>query len=235
MHPLRLQDAAHATTARKTSEERLLPMNAVKWAIASLAFTASLFSQAPTNGLSVYLPLNGTSTDLSGTGKQITAQGMTFASGPNSTINQSAYFNGASSKIDFAPALNGTAEITVSFWAKNQAQTGIGSIFVDFDDAAGNDVQIRAQDEALFVQSTKNGGNLIWTSPTKVLAVAEGWKHIIWVMGATQSSIFVNGSLYATIPARASNVGYNRYSNIGYTHTLNPYDFFKGYLASFRI
>jgi len=210
-------------------------MNAVKWAIVCLAFTASLFSQAPTNGLSVYLPLNGTSTDLSGTGKQITAQGMTFASGPNSTINQSAYFDGASSKIDFAPALSGTAEITVSFWAKNQAQTGIGSIFVDFDDAAGNDVQIRAQDEALFVQSTKNGGNLIWTSPTKVLAVSEGWKHIIWVMGATQSSIFVNGSLYATIPARASNVGYKRYSNIGYTHTLNPYDFFKGYLASFRI
>jgi len=75
MHPLRLQDAAHATTARKTSEERLLPMNAVKWAIASLAFTASLFSQAPTNGLS------------------------------------------------FAPTLIGTAEITVSFWAKNPGPT----------------------------------------------------------------------------------------------------------------
>jgi hypothetical protein len=98
-------------------------MNAVKWAIVCLAFTGSLFSQAPTNGLSVYLPLNGTSTDLSGTGKQITAQGMTFASGPNSAINQSAYFNGASSKIDFAPALNGTAEITVSFWAKNPGPT----------------------------------------------------------------------------------------------------------------
>ena len=123
MHPLRLQDAAHATTARKTSQERLLPMNAVKWAIVCLAFTGSLFSQAPTNGLSVYLPLNGTSTDLSGTGKQLTAQGMTFASGPNSAINQSAYFNGASSKIDFAPALNGTAEITVSFWAKNPGPT----------------------------------------------------------------------------------------------------------------
>ena len=77
-------------------------MNAVKWVIACLAFTASLFSQAPTNGLSVYLPLNGTSTDLSGTGKQITTQGMTFASGPNwepwpHTVGQSRSIP----KIDF--------------------------------------------------------------------------------------------------------------------------------------
>lgn len=42
-------------------------MNAVKWAIACLAFTASLFSQAPTNSLVAHFKLDGGLRDETGT------------------------------------------------------------------------------------------------------------------------------------------------------------------------
>lgn len=192
-------------------------------------------AQAPTGGLALYLPFQNSVLDSGLSQKSMTAQGISFGAGPNYVFPRAAYFDGRTSKLDFSPALSSSSEITVAMWVKNEAVNGVGTLLVDFDDAAGNDVQIRSENEGLFVQSTKNGGNLSWISRTKVLSVAEGWKYIVWVMGASQSKIYINGALYEAISARASNVGYKRYSNIGYTHTLSPYDFFKGYIAGLRV
>jgi hypothetical protein len=71
--------------------------------IAISTIATSVMAQVPTSGLALYLPFSGTSVDSSGTGKQITAQGITFGTGPNSILTQAAYFNGTSSRIDFAP------------------------------------------------------------------------------------------------------------------------------------
>jgi hypothetical protein len=185
------------------------------------------------NGLLLFLPFSGSSQDISSSERAITQTAVSVGSGPAGTGAGATAFDGASIRIDFSPNLPDLTVMTFSVWLKTTRATGSGVIFLDWDDAASNDLAISLEGKQLALGTTKNGSTLNWTSP-EIFDLGV-WKHIIWVMGATQSKVYIDGVLYQTINGTASNVGYKLRSNIGYSAYGGGQQFFQGSMSSLRI
>ncbi|MCX6837318.1 MAG: SUMF1/EgtB/PvdO family nonheme iron enzyme, partial [Verrucomicrobia bacterium] len=184
--------------------------------------------------LLLFLPFAGNTTDFSTSARTITQSNVGVGDSPAGTPSGSATFNGSSSRMDFSPDLPDLTEMTVSCWIKTTGASGSRFIFADWDDADGNDLSVSLDGLKLVVGTTKNGSTIgYWTSPD--VFVADSWKHLIWVMGATQSKIFIDGVLYQTINGTASNSGYKLNSNIGYSAYGGGQQFLSGGLTAFRI
>jgi len=190
----------------------------------------------PTTGLALFLPFSDQTTDASPARRTITASNVTFGPGPNSTLSRAAYFDGQLSRLDFSPNLASTNELTLSLWIRNTREgPGLGHVFVDWDDAAGNDTGLFVYDSRVVLFANKNGANLGWTSPDQVLRPGAGWRHLIWVMTPTFSILYLDGNLYAQVPQSGSNTGFKLRSNVGYFNYAGGKDYFQGFLSNFRI
>ena len=183
--------------------------------------------------LLLFLPFAGNTTDLSPSARTVTQSNVTSGVSPLGTVAGSASFNGTSSRIDFSPNLPDLTGMTFSTWLRPTKTSGNQSIFADWDDAASNDVSVALVDDKIFVQSTKNGASLSWTSPP--LVQAGQWMHLTFVMGATRSLVLVNGQVIATLDTPANNVGYKLRSNIGYFDYGSGEYFFSGNFSALRI
>ena len=204
--------------------------------VSSNAASLSLNTTQPSglwNGLLLFLPFSGSSQDISTSARTITQNNVGAASGPSGTVAGAMAFDGTSSLIDFSPNLPDLTDMTLSVWIKTMRTTGSGIIFLDWDDADSNDLGISLEGKQLALGTTKNGSTLNWSSPD--IFEPGVWNHVIWVMGATQSKVYLNGVLYQTINGTASNVGYKLRSNVGYSAYGGGQQFFLGSMSSLRI
>ena len=183
--------------------------------------------------LLLFLPFAGNTTDLSASARTVTQSNVTSGVSPLGTVAGSASFNGTSSRMDFSPNLPDLTGMTFSTWVRPTTTIGSQSLFADWDDAASNDVSVSLIGDKIFVQSTKNGANLSWTSES--IVQAGEWMHLIWVMGPTRSLVLVNGQVIATLDTNANNVGFKLRSNIGYFNYGAGEYFFSGNLSALRI
>ena len=198
--------------------------------------TVSLHASLPTdlwNGLLLFLPFSGNNLDVSASARTISQSGVAVSDGPHGGVAGAAAFNGTTARLDFSPNLPDLTSMTVSFWMKNASPVGYRSIFIDWDDAASNDLGISLNDQTFSVFANKNGQVLSWTSGNVIQANV--WNHIMWVMAPTVSKVYLNGQLVATVNSPANNVGYKLRSNIGYFDYAGGKDFFQGSLSAFRI
>lgn len=198
--------------------------------------TVSLHASSPTdlwNGLLLFLPFAGNNEDVSASGRTITESGVAVSNGPHGGVAGAAAFDGATSRLDFSPNLPDLTSMTVSFWMNNASPVGYRSLFIDWDDAASNDLGISLNDQTFSVFANKNGASLSWTSGNVIQPNV--WNHIMWVMAPTVSKVYLNGQLVATVNSPANNVGFKLRSNIGYFNFAGGKDFFEGSLSAFRI
>jgi hypothetical protein len=96
-------------------------MNAVKWASAYLAFTASLFSQASTNDLIGRYPLDGDGRDLSPAANTLVTYNVQATSDRNGNPSGAVYLNGSTSwmvSTNNVP-ISGSNPRTMSVWIKS--------------------------------------------------------------------------------------------------------------------
>jgi hypothetical protein len=196
----------------------------------------SLNTSSPTNlwdSLLLFLPFAGTTTDFSLSARTINQSNVGVGLAPGGGVAGAANFNGTSSRIDFTPNLPDLTHMSFSIWLKSTRAVGVGHIFVDWDDAASNDVAVILLDKKIGISSTKNGSTLSWLSGD--LIEPEEWYHLVWVMEPTQSKIYLNGTLLQTLAQTGSNVGYKLRSNIGYFNYEGGKEFFQGLMSSLRI
>jgi hypothetical protein len=183
--------------------------------------------------LLLFLPFAGSNTDLSASARAITQSNVGFGESPAGTPAGSAAFNGTSSRMDFAPNLPNLAEMTFSAWIRPSRVNTYQAIFVDWDDAAGNDVGIVLNNNKFNIVSSKNGSSLNWTSAFNV--EQDKWIHLTCSMASGKTIILIDGILVADINQTSSNSGYKLRSNIGYFKYYGGKDYFSGNLAALRI
>ncbi len=126
----------------------------------------SLNTISPTNlwdSLLLFLPFAGTSTDFSLSARTINQSNVGVGLAPGGGVAGAANFNGTSSRIDFTPNLPDLTHMSFSVWLKSTRAVGVGHIFVDWDDAASNDVAVTLLDKKIGVSSTKK-----WKHPELV-------------------------------------------------------------------
>lgn len=203
---------------------------------ASNAANLSLNTTQPSglwNGLLLFLPFSGSTQDISASARTTTQNDVGVAPGPSGTVAGAAAFNGTSSRIDFSPNLPDLTHMTLSLWFKSTTDQGTRHIFVDWDDAASNDVGVVLTGRRMNIYANKNGTSLSWSS--EEIFLANEWHHFVWVMEPTVSKAYIDGVLAATIPQAANNIGYKLRSNIGYWNYGAGQDFFQGAMSALRI
>jgi hypothetical protein len=153
---------------------------------------------------------------------------------PLGTVAGSASFNGTNSRMDFSPDLPDLTEMTFTTFFRSSSITGGEKvIFADWDNALGNDLDIKQIDDKIRFLTTKGGTTFIWHSDA--ILQPSKWTHFIWVMSSGRQKIFIDGIMVADLAQPANNVGYKLYSNIGYHSYGSGQQFFSGDLSSLRI
>ena len=105
-----------------------MTLHTAKWAIAGLALTVSLFSQAPTTsppdlttGLVGRYPLDGDGRDLSSSGNNLVLNGVQPTPDRNGNANGAVYLNGTNAWMVTSSdvPISGAQPRTISVWIKS--------------------------------------------------------------------------------------------------------------------
>jgi formylglycine-generating enzyme len=184
--------------------------------------------------LLLFLPFAGNTTDLSPSARTVTQSNVTSGVSPLGTVAGSASFNGSSSRMDFSPDLPDLTEMTVSVLFKPADITGGERvIFADWDNALGNDLNVKHVGAEIRVWTSKNGANFSWVSGA-ILEPGK-WVHFMWIMSANRQKMLIDGVQIADLALPANNISHKLYSNIGYESYGSGQQFFSGDLSSLRI
>ena len=222
-------------------------MNAAKWAAACLAFTLSLFSQAPTNSLVAHFKLDGGLRDETGTVTSGVNGGATFGSDRFGRSSAAAYFDGRS-YINFGDVtiLNGATEATWSFWIRTtQRAPQSGYVSVLRKDRAWLPLQ-GAQDipPGTWRSPMYFEGKPDWSGPYygSLPQISDGTWHMFTVIFSAGSlRTYIDGSLiqaistYGTVPTGALQTSTNPFSLGASLDYGSPTDWYIGSLDDLRI
>jgi hypothetical protein len=224
-----------------------MTLHAAKWAIAGLALTVSLFSQAPTNSLVAHFKLDGSLRDETGTVTGGVNGGATFVSDRFGRSSGAAYFDGRS-YINFGNVsiLNGATEATWSFWMRtSQRAPQSGYISVLRKDRAWLPLQ-GAQDipPGTWRSPMYFEGKPEWSGPNygQLPQISDGtWHMFTVVFGAGSLRTFIDGNLiqaistYGTVPSGALQTSTNPFSLGASFDSGSPADCYVGNLDDIRI
>ncbi len=184
-------------------------------------------SQLPINlqqGLIAFYPFCGNANDESGNGNNGIVNGSTLTTDRFGNSNSAYSFDGINNYINRAPLPDMTS-LTISAWVFHTNGHNHSNILCDMNHNWGNDLYMSISDSTIGIMANKNGALLAlasgWggTSPPPQaisnLNLENQWKHIVWVMYSTYSTVYINGVIAGIFNYTGSNVGYHDVTNIG--------------------
>lgn len=191
-----------------------------------------------TNGLMIYFPFDGSTSDASGNGNNGTAFNVSFAANRFGITNTSALFNGVNSRVALTKSLPDSTNFTVSAWVSCRQENGERSIFSDSTGAPGQDLEFRFIDRKLAVVSIKDngGGTPLSREPFGPnFLTSNRWFHVVWVKSETNTSIFADGNLLISESGNfAGNIGFHGGSVGCLDQSGSRNFFFDGFIDDFR-
>ncbi len=159
-----------------------------------------------------YYRLNGTSSDVSGNGRNGTDTAITYGLA-NGKFGQGALFNGTSSKIVLADSdafsfTNGVNDLpfTISLWAKFTSATSLRWLIHKRDNSTNNEWQLATVDGAISFSlwSSANVNSIGTSSGVAVFTSGNTWYNIIATYDASKLNtgllIYVNGAPIPVTP-----------------------------------
>lgn len=121
---------------------------------------------------------------------------------------------------------------TFEAWVYTKTESQYQGIFYDGNSILTDYVELALTGNTIFVVATKGGYNLN-------MGVGGGynflntWHHVAWTVSSTNSQVFVDGNVVATIETGGNNVGYHAaHPTIG---SVGTRDYFNGELDEIRI
>lgn len=148
-----------------------------------------------TSGLVAWWPLNGSATDVSGSGINGTVVGATLTAGKNGTTDGAYSFNGSSTYITM-PTISIPTAVSTSAWvySANFAQSGF---------VVGKNT-VNTQWEIFF-----GGSYLYWrggaadSNTTCSLPANSAWHHVVGSQTGTTTKLYIDGVLCRTATSTA--------------------------------
>lgn len=174
----------------------------------------------------------GTVTDKSENGHEGAVAGAQWV--PNG-ISKGAYaFDGVDDQIDITKHLPDMRTLTLAVWINYEGTQGDGGIFSDYDGAGAHDLFLSLSGASnIFIVADK--GEERWKAYVQAgQDLGKEWHHIVWVMAASQSSVFVDGKLVEKVSGSYSNVGYHN-GHVGLSFDGTGYVRFKGRIDELMI
>ena len=150
----------------------------------------------PTDGLIAWYPFNGNANDGSGNGNNGVVYGATLTTDRLNNSNNAYSFNGSSNYISIpnSTSLQNISAFSLSVWVKINNWYGSGSYFPIIQKS---DQSSQYGIYSVLVQPNSVYGN-IGTKDCKISYsnwVLNSWKHIVFILTNTASSLYVNGNL----------------------------------------
>jgi hypothetical protein len=140
--------------------------------------------------------------------------------------------NGTNAYMSLNNPLPDMTNFTVEAWVYTKTEGQYQGIFYDGASILTEYVELALTGNTIFVVATKNGYNLN-------MGVGGGynflntWHHIAWTVSSTNSQIYVDGGVVATIETGGNDVGYHAANpTIG---SVGTRDYFDGNLDEVRI
>jgi len=164
---------------------------------------------------------------------------------PVLTVMATQQFNGSSSYTAY-PSVGDSQAFTASAWV-TLSGTACSVVFSDADSAAGNDVFMGIDATHIYIRADKGGSRLTGSGCLGSYAVAlpsniSGSLHqVAWVNAGSNSAVYLDGTLVATVPLSGSNVGYHnntftlgRFWDGATGSYRNGADYFNGTMQGFK-
>lgn len=193
-----------------------------------------------TDGLLHFYPFAGNANDEWGSNHG-TVDGADLTSDRKGNPNSAYEFNdGDEDKIVLATHLPDSTQLSISIWVYyTRVSNQVAVVICDEDSEPGNNFRLDVRNTGVGIVANKSGGlvNMPNGNAAPGLTLQNGWHHIVWTMGQTESKIYVDGVLAGTVSKSGSNVGYHYgHAVIGVEYdgvsSVNPFD---GKLDDIRI
>lgn len=148
-------------------------------------------------------------------------------------IGGARLFRGTDDRISLASQIPDSKTISISVWVKTSGTVGKGGIFCDYTGKGGNDLSLALLgSHSVFVRADKierekrKGADLLDSQAKFPTELSAEWHHLVWVMGARDSIIYLDGERIERISGIASNIGcHGAYIGFGWDGTgWRPFD-----------
>jgi len=129
------------------------------------------------------------------------------------------------------------AVFSVECWIYSRTNTTTGILLMDSDSTVGYTILGIASNN-IVLYANKSGGTLDTSVTVTNATLLNAWHHIAWTVSSTQSQLFVDGNLAATINEGGNNTGYHQTNpTIGAWNNGNsgPNRYFNGMLDEVRV
>lgn len=179
---------------------------------------------------------NGNANDNVGNNHGI-VHGATLSPDRYGNVNGSYYFDGVDDWIELSDALPDMTEFSIGAWIKYEGP-GTGTIISDSDNTPNKDLVLDVTPTGIGVKADKGSAVLSHINGTAATGFnLAGWHHIVWTMAPTESKIYFDGNLQATLSETGSQVGFHHsYATIGVFDDGTPHErLFQGYIDDLRI
>jgi hypothetical protein len=140
--------------------------------------------------------------------------------------------NGTNAYMSLDNPLPDMTSFTFEAWVYTKTESQYQGIFYDGNSILTDYVELALTGNTIFVVATKGGYNLN-------MGVGGGynflntWHHVAWTVSSTNSQVFVDGNVVATIETGGNDVGYHAaHPTIG---SVGTRDYFNGELDEIRI
>lgn len=176
--------------------------------VCQLLWTISMFSQIPTKGLVLYLPLNGNTKDSSSLSNNGNSLNITFIDDRCGNVGKAIYFNGYSSylKVPASKSLNLIKDKTISCWIympSNVSQNNYSTILYKDEPITGTTYAMQlAEEDGYGINRYKycyfqscNSSNYVAFSKQQYLNIKDQWVHLVGTYDSISgySKIYFNG------------------------------------------
>jgi hypothetical protein len=196
-----------------------------------------------TDGLINYYPFDGNANDAWGNNDGTPQGDVVLAEGRKGNADGSYYFDGYKDYIALSSPLPDLETISISVWVYyTKAPNQVANIITDANTENGNDFRLDIRNTGIGIVANKNGATLNKVNGTAVTdqSLNDAWHHIVWTMSSTQSKVYLDGVLKATIDESGSNVGsHSEYAVIGEfyknTDAAPTKNYFEGRIDDLRI
>ena len=145
--------------------------------------------------------------------------------------------DGLSGYMKLANPFPDMAVFSVECWIYSRTNTTTGILLMDSDSTVGYTILGIASNN-IILYANKSGGTLDTSVTVTNATLLNAWHHIAWTVSSTQSQLFVDGNLAATINEGGNNTGYHQTNpTIGAWNNGNsgPNRYFNGMLDEVRV
>lgn len=170
--------------------------------------------------------------DSSSRGLTGALEGTTFTKGGK--IGGARSFDGSSDRVVLADQIPDAELFTIAMWVRSKGTPGTGGLFCDFTFKSGNDLMFAlAGEQKIHLRADKSGHRLIAMADLPA-PLSNDWRHLAWVVGSNDSTLYLDGKKIERVRGGGSNVGFHG-GYIGYSFNGGAWTYFHGELDEFMM